>query len=315
MAAHTKIDDFFGFMGLAGVGLVLTVGACNMNKLTANMTSGMLMFGSVAMDREADIEFAGEAFPASLKTVETFLVSSPNNEDLLLLLARGYNSYAFGFLEGALEHALIDGPEERIEALTARAKIHYLRGSAYGFRLLGKPELEQAAKSGDLDRLGTLLAEVKADEGPALFWAGYGWASAINLAKDDSAMVAGLSAALRIMERAYQLVPDYNGGAPILFHGVYHASTPVAFGGKPELAKRYFEEAMAKHGDKNMLVPCMYARFYAVQVQDHELWDSLMQKIAETDVSHDPDLRLMNEIARERARLWSRHVDDLILPK
>lgn len=31
--------------------------ACNLNKLTANATSGMLEFGAVAMDRESDLEF------------------------------------------------------------------------------------------------------------------------------------------------------------------------------------------------------------------------------------------------------------------
>ena len=54
----------------------LALAGCNLNKLTANATAGMLEYGSIAMEREADLEFARDAFPASLKTLETFLVSS-----------------------------------------------------------------------------------------------------------------------------------------------------------------------------------------------------------------------------------------------
>jgi hypothetical protein len=299
---------------LVGLGVFAAMSGCNLNKLTANTTSGMLEFGSVAMDREADVEFARYAFPASLKTLETFLVSSPKNESLLLLVARGYNSYAFGILEGDLERVTVEGgTDEEIEALTRRAMLHYLRGSAYGFRLLGDDELEQAARAGDLETLDARLAKVKSEQAPALFWAGYGWASAINLAKDDPELVAGLTAVQHIMKRVYELDPGYNAGAPIVFHGVLHASTPVMFGGKPDEAKRYFEQAMREHGDENLLVPFLYARFYCVQVQDKACFNDLMTRVHEADVTAHPDLRLTNEIARERARFWSQHVDEIIL--
>jgi hypothetical protein len=299
---------------LVGLGVVAAMSGCNLNKLTANTTSGMLEFGSVAMDREADVEFARHAFPASLKTLETFLVSSPKNESLLLLVARGYNSYAFGIVEGDLERAMVEGgTDEQIEDLTRRAMLHYLRGSAYGFRLLGDEELEQAARSGDLKALDARLAQVKLEQAPALFWAAYGWASAINLAKDDPELVSGLSAVQHLMKRVYELDPGYNAGAPILFHGVMHASTPVVFGGKPDEAKRYFDEAMREHGEENLLVPFLYARFYCVQVQDKKCFTDLMSRVREADLTTYPDLRLTNEIARERARFWSQHVDDIIL--
>jgi hypothetical protein len=295
------------------LGLALALAGCNLNKLTANTTSGMLEFGSIAMDREADVEFARHAFPASLKTLETFLISSPGNESLLLLVARGYNSYAFGILEGDLERVTVEGgTDEEIEHITRRAMLHYLRGSAYGFRLLGDDALEEAARKGDLQALDARLAKVTAKQAPALFWAAYGWASAINLAKDDPELVAGLSAVQRLMQRVYEVAPDYNAGAPILFHGVLHASTPVVFGGKPDEAKRYFDQAMREHAE-NLLVPYLYARFYCVQVQDKKCFTDLMTRVHEADLTAHPDLRLTNEIARERARFWSKHVDDIIL--
>jgi hypothetical protein len=288
-------------------------GGCNLNRFTVNTTSGVLDYGSVAMDREADLEFARLAFPASLKTLETFLISAPDNRAILLLLARGYNSYAFGFVEGDLERAKLVGPEERISELERNAKIHYLRGSEYGFRWLNKPELRKAAETDDVDKLEAELKKLKKDDMPGLFWAAYGWASAINLALDDPDMVASLGVVEKLMGRVLELTPDYNAGAPWLFHGVLHASRPVAFGGDPEKSKGYFESAMKEHGTTNLLVPFLYARFYCVQTQNKKLFDELVGKVLTADFSKHPDNRLMNEIARDRARFWAAHVDEVIM--
>ncbi len=312
-ATSTLRSSFRLLSALVLGGSLATGVGCNLNRITANSTSGMLAYGSVAMDREADVEFARYAFPASLKTLETFLVNAPDNENLLLLLARGYNSYAFGILEGDLDRANITGPEELIDDLTRRATIHYMRGREYGFRLLNRPALEEAARTDDLETLDAELAELKKEDAPGLFWAAYGWSSAINLAKDDASMLASLAVIERMMARMVELDEDYNGGAPLLFHGVYHSAKPKMFGGKPELSKEYFERAMASHGDSNLLVPFLYARFYCPQVQDRALFDTLIDKVGSADLTAYPEMRLTNEIARQRAMFWAKHVDEIIL--
>lgn len=296
---------------LAGALVALPAG-CNVKKLTANTTSKALEFGSVAMDREADLEFARYAFPASLKTLETFLVSSPDNRALLLLLARGYNAYAFGIVEGDLERAQLDGPEEVIDSLSRRATLHYVRGREYGFRWLARPKLQEAAQKGDLEAVDAELATLSAEDAPGLFWTVYGWASAVNLAKDDPDMMASLPVIERLMTRAFELDPDYNAGAPYALMGVYHASKPPALGGEPQKAKNYFDRGLAAHGE-NLLLPYLIARFYAPLVQDRALFDAMIAKVAQADVTAHPDLRLTNEIARDRARFWRTHVDELIL--
>ncbi|MCA9707970.1 MAG: hypothetical protein KDK70_19110 [Myxococcales bacterium] len=301
-------------LGLAAAGalLALAPAGCNVKKFTADTTAKNLEYGSVAMDREADLEFARYAFPASLKTIETFLVSSPENRSLLLLLARGYNAYAFGIVEADLERAQLDGPEESVQQLSRRAMIHYLRGREYGFRWLGRPALQEAAQKGDLEAVDAQLAKLKAADAPGLFWAVYGWASAVNLAKDDPEMMSGLPVIERMMNRAFELDPDYNAGAPYALLGVYHASKPPALGGEPKTAKGYFDRGLKAHGE-NLLLPYLYARFYAPMVQDRKLFDAMIAKVAQADVTAHPDLRLTNEIARDRARFWAAHVDEIIL--
>jgi hypothetical protein len=293
--------------------LVAIASACNVKKFTADTTAKNLEYGSVAMDREADLEFARYAFPASLKTIETFLVSAPENRSLLLLLARGYNAYAFGIIEADLERAELDGTEAAVESLSRRAEVHYLRAREYGFRWLDRPKLKAAALEGDVDALDAELAELEPEDAPGLFWAVYGWASAVNLSKDDSEMMTGLPQIERLMNRVYELDPHYNAGAPYALLGVYHSSKPAALGGDPKKAKSYFDEGMAEHGEENLLLPYLYARFYAAMVQDRELFDAMIAKVAGADVTAHPDLRLTNEIARDRARFWAANVDEIIL--
>ncbi len=291
----------------------LLLASCDLQRLTVNQTADVLYAGSIAIDREPDVQFGRDAIPASLKTLETFLVSAPDNEKLLELLAKGYYSYAFAFLEGDLERAQVEfAEEETIATLRQRCLIHYLRARDYGFRLLDMPELEKAAREGDLEKLEKELKNVEKEDVPGLFWAGYGWASAINLNQGDTDMVASLGTVELMMKRVEELDTDYFAGGVLYFFGVYYASRPAMFGGKPELAKEYFDRAMEAYGEENQMIPFLYARFYAPAVQDREKFVELMYGVATANVDDYPDLRLNNEVARERARFWLEHMDELI---
>lgn len=293
--------------------LMPLLSSCDLQRLTVDQTADVFYDGSVAIDREPDPQLAREAIPASLKTLETFLVSAPDNPKLLELLAKGYYSYAFAFLEGDLERAQVEfAEEETIETLRRRCVIHYLRARDYGFRLLDNPELEQAARDGDIEKLEAELDNVDKEDVPGLFWAGYGWASAINLNQGDTDMVGSLTTVEVMMKRVEQLDTDYFAGGVLYFFGVFYASRPPMFGGKPELAKEYFERAMESHGEANQMIPFLYARFYAPAVQDRELFVEKMHGVATAEVDDYPDLRLNNEVARERARFWLENMDELI---
>lgn len=284
---------------------------CNLNKITTDSTAPVLANGSIALDRESDVQFAREALPASLKTLETFLVNSPDNPELLFLLTKGFNSYAYGFLEGDLERARLKGTQEEVDNLSRRAVLHYLRARTYGFRLLDFPELEDAMLNGDLDTARRLMNDLEKDDVPALFWTAQAWGAAVNLAQDDPDMVSALPMIELCLERILKLDKNYFAGSPLMLAGTYHASRPAMFGGNPDKAKEYFQQAMKAHGDKNLLIPYLYARFYASQVQDRKLFNELMVKVLEADVAKHPNLRLQNELARERARFWVENSQEL----
>ena len=288
------------------------VSSCSLQKLAVKQTANVLVDGSVALYREPDVEFARTAIPANLKTLESLLVSDPENAELLELMAEGHFSYAFGFLEHELAQAQVElAPEDEIEALTERTVGHYMRARDYGFRLLDFPELEKAAMKPDVEKVKELLEEVDEDQVAGLFWAGYGWGSAVNLAQQDPNMVAALPIVEAIMRRCAELDESYYFSGVHMFFGVYYASRPKMAGGDPEKAKKHFDIAMEKAGRRNLMIPFLYARFYGAQTQNRELFDKLMGQILEADFGEHPDTRLFNELAKERAEFWTDHADEL----
>src|SRR5512138_3561622 len=85
--------------------LLLLACGCNMVAFTANQTAPVLKAAAPAFNQESDLQLAREAAPGQLKTVEGFLLASPDNDIMIALLAQGYCEYAFGFLEGDLQQA------------------------------------------------------------------------------------------------------------------------------------------------------------------------------------------------------------------
>ena len=301
-------------LGVLVVGLLalLVASGCSLQKLTVDQTADVLWKGRTALESEPDPKFARAALPASLKTIETFLAASPENDKLLRLLAKGYFSYSFAFLEGDLERKqLAMAPEEELEELKQRAVIHYMKSHGYGLGLLEDEEFSKAVDELELKRIKKLLKGMDEDDVPGLFWTAYGWGSAANLAQQDPDLVAGLPIVQAIMERVLELDDGFFYSGPHLFFGVYYSSRPPMYGGKPEVAKKHFEQAMKQHGDKNLLIPFLYGRFYASQVQDRELFDRLMNSVLEADVQEYPRLRLNNEVAKRRAEFWTEHADEL----
>lgn len=293
---------------------LVMLGGCSVRKFTVNQTADLLYRGAPALERESDVEFARAALPASLKTVETFLLSSPDNKQLLELLGKGYFSYAFGFLEGDLERGQYEAmSEDDLRELNRRSVLHYLRARDYGFLLLDKSALEEAARGGDRDALGAELSKLKKKDVPGLFWASYGWGAAINLSQDNPDMVAGLSIVQQMMDRVIELDDDYFYAGAHAFYGVTYASMPPMAGGDPEKALQHFDIALQRHGEYNMMLHYLKARFYAPAVQDRDYFIDTMEKVANANIEGHPNVRLNNEIARERAIWWLGHIDELII--
>jgi len=264
--------------------------------LAIRSMSGIMDYGFEVFNEEGDLELAREALGSNLKLLEALIKGDPNNQKLLLLTSQGYSAYALAFAE-----------DDSVE----RARDFYLRARDYGMRILDRHANFRGAAGKDLDSFRAALQTLSKDDVPAVFWTGFGWGSYINITRTDVRAVADLPMVTAMMEFVRQRDSTYYFGGAYLFLGSFEGSLPKALGGRPEKSREYFERALRVNGGKFLMTYVYYAKTYAVQQQDQELFESLLKKVDEASSDVLPEARLANAVAKKKARLLLSHLNEL----
>jgi TRAP transporter T-component len=285
------------------------LGACNLTAFTANQTAPVLKAALPALSQESDLQFAREAAPGNLKTVEGFLLASPDNETFMEILAQGYCEYAFGFLETDVLEARLAKKTNLEEAVGKRATTFYLRGMSYGMKLLG--DGWEKAMYGDLKGFEDKVNAADKDKVTGMFFTALGLASAINLNRDDIEMVAYIVKARLLFERVVALDSGfYNGGAHMAL-GMLYSAQSKDIGGDPEHGKKEFDTAIQLSGGKFLIPKVLMAASYGTVTHNQELFHKTLVQVLETSPAIFPDQRLANEIAHVWARAYLAHEKEL----
>ncbi|MFZ5755388.1 MAG: TRAP transporter TatT component family protein [Pseudomonadota bacterium] len=265
-------------LALAGTG-------CALSRVADNLPYGIL-------DSD-DPQLVGDALPAYIVTVDGLLATWPDDPELLRASASLYGAYA----------TLVPVGPERAAKFSARALESALRAAceerkdACGLRAASFPEFEAVVKDTDKGDL------------PLLFSLGGAWAGYIQNHSSDWSAVAELARVQLIFERVVQLDADYEKGMPQLYLGVINSLLPPALGGKPEVAKTYYDEALARSGGRNLYAKMLYARQYARLLYDRELHDRLLNEVLAAE-PHLHGWTLANVYAQSEARRLLAEADD-----
>lgn len=294
--------------------LLLVCNAGCLQRLAIDQTAQLLKSGGQALNQETDYDYAAQAIPSGLVTTQGLWSQANDSETLLLLLAQNYSGYSFGFIEDLAEQATARGDEDEAAHQYRRARRFYLRGRRYGLYLLEmNHEGFQAAMRRPLPEFERYLHdEMDEDDVPAMFWTAYGWASAINVSRDDIGMIADLPTAMAMARRCFELDPDFYNHGPVLFMANVYAGFPQALGGNPERGRQMYEQVIRLTHESDLLPIYMLANTYAVQTQNRALFQQLLNKVLESP-DRDKNKRLTNAIARRRARRLLARIDDLFV--
>ncbi len=283
-----------------------------LKRVTVASATEIFRDGMETFYREGDLILAEQALASNVKLLEVFLQASPENETLLLQATQAFGAYAFAFVEEKIEAHR--GDREQTLLHTERARRLYLRGRDYGLRLLTlRSDPFAQALTADLPTFQAALNRLQEEDVPALFWTAYSWAGYINWSRDRPEAVAELPRVEAVMRRVLELNEGYFYAGPHLFFGVYHASRSKELGGNLSRAKFHLDRALQLTAGKLLLVRFFIAYPYAVQIQDRMLFASMLQAILDAPEDLFPEQRLSNEIAKARARLLLRRIDELFL--
>jgi len=237
--------------------------------------------------RQSDLQLAKDGLPAFLLLIDGLIESSPNDPNLLMAGARAYSAYAMAFVE--------DEDTERATRLYAKAK-------DYAIRLLCRNERFAKVYDKPLDEFAPALSTFRKKDVPTLFWAASCWASWVNSNIDSVEAMADLPKIEALIRRVAELDDTYYYGGPHLFLGIYYAARTKQIGGDPVKAKNHFDRALQLAGDRFLLTRVYFAKYYARQILDRDLYVKTLKEVLNANTDADPDLTLINTVAKQRAR-------------
>jgi hypothetical protein len=319
----------------------IAFGGCRcMQEMATNTTSQILNRGKPALQQESDYELAARALPGSLKTIEAFHFTQPDNKILKRMLAEAYCQYGSGFVEDEIEVAWLEEKDfDKRDVIVKRAAKMFVRCMNYSLELLGK-KWEKALLGDDIAVLQEIARKAGKKQRESMMWMTIGLASIINTtqAPDQVAYLPFAQYLLQrlvimdgdryVLEYETHLDPDTKKqvkkvysvkefGKPVaapkdamkraLPHfalGRLHNSRGEALGGNPEQGRRHFERAIELTDGKFLLAKVYFARDYCRMRQDRKLFHKTLVEVLQTNPAIWPEQRLANEIAHRRARRY-----------
>lgn len=291
-----------------------TLPGCSFSKLAADQTAGLLDQAAPALDAFWDYEVAGIGTPGAIMQLEAFHAVTPDNEKLALNLAKAYVGYAVGWVEADYEIAYAAGDMDRADRLRQRARLLYLRARNLALHALHVRDsgIDDVLKTHDDAKLASYLKREYTDEEDVapVFWTGMAWGAAINMSLDQPDLIAELPTAKALVVHAKELDDGFFNGGAYVFLGSMESAFPKAMGGDPEKGRAIFEQGLQRTQRKNHMMLVNYARVYAVNTQNRELYVKLLTEVLEAgDLGQR--VRLTNKVARRRAERYLAQTPEL----
>ncbi len=183
-----------------------------------------------------------------------------------------------------------------------RALALYARGTDYGTRALRTLGLDLDLRRAGIEDIDRAVARLGKAAVPALFWTASCWAKQIDLNRTDPGHLAQLASTERLMNRVRELQPDFYYGGVHLYYGVYYGGRAPMFGGDFERSETNFSSARAVTQGKLLIADVLQAEYLERQRLDRERFHALLSRVASDPAGSFPEMALINQIARARAR-------------
>ncbi len=239
------------------------------------------------MNEEPDLQLAEDSMPANISMLNGMIRLDPENVQLHIYAAQAYYGLSYGFNE---------------DNNAKRADRFYQRGLKHGLIALDLLGLKNIKKL-NIDEFEQQLQQLGKDNVAAIFWTASNWAKWIDLNRDDAASLIQLAKPTAMMQRVLELDDTFYYGSAHMYFGVYYGARPPMFGGDFAKAKSHFDRAREINHNKLLVVDLLHAQYLSRQMFDRQDFHQRLTKIVDAPVDLYPELTLLNQIAKRKARL------------
>lgn len=278
---------------------MMSITGCSVRKFAINKLGDSLANSGTTFASDNDPEFVGQAIPFSLKLIEGLLAESPTHRGLLFAAASGFTQYSYAYVQQSAEQVETeDVTKSRV--LAERARNLYLRARDYGLRGLETKHRGFSVSLHESPRAAARTA--KAGDVPLLYWTAVAWGAAIALAKDRPDLVAQQPQVEALIDRAYELNPDYEHGVIDQFLISYESARQGAKGHFAARCRDHFDRAVALSNGQLASPYVAYAETVSVQMQNRAEFEMLLKQALAVDPDSRAEWRLSNLVMQRRAR-------------
>ena len=261
--------------------------------LVSNAASSFSNNLSAAVLNQDDPELVRDGLPTLLLTMDSLIEGSPDSPQMLAAGASLYASYGALFANG----------EDRGLKLTARARRYGLRAMCASYEpSCAWPGMTYDEFVPTLDGIGSKHSDI-------LFAYGVSSLAYLRARSSDWDTVAEFPLIQALFDHYLNISGDEVNSSVYTYMGIMHTLRPPSLGGEPELAREYFEKAIAESGGHDLNAKVEYAKGYAKLLYERELHDRLLNEVLEADPNQDGFV-LTNVMAQEEAATLLAEADD-----
>jgi hypothetical protein len=272
---------------LASLLIIVSLSACSMNKMMVDASLPMIDGGMEAMLKEPDLQLAEDSMPANISMLNGMIHLDPDNAQLHVYAAQAYYGLSYGFNE--------DNDVERAENF-------YQRGLDHGLIALQLKGIKDPQNI-NIDEFEQQLQKLDKDDVAALFWAASNWAKLIDLNRDDTERLIELPRPTAMMQRVLELDETFYYGSAHMYFGVYYGSRAEALGGNFKKSAQHFDKAREITDSKLLVADLLQAQYLARLMHDQNDFHERLTKIIDAPEDLYPELTMLNQIAKRKARL------------
>jgi predicted anti-sigma-YlaC factor YlaD len=278
--------------------LIALCTGCSVNTLVANALTGE--GSSTVFTGDTDLQLVGDALPFAVKMYEALLDSTPKHRGLQLTTGSLFVMYANAFVHEPAQMLPFQEWQAR-EAGLRRAKRLCLRGQEILINGLDQKHKGFRQALTNENAFKGILKKCGKDDVGFLYWATLGGMAAFSVDVFDFELATLIPRWSLMIQRAYELDPDFGVASIDEFLITFYASLPGMMGGDIERAKYHFQLALEKTGSQSAGAYVNYAQSVCVSAEDYDSFKDCLEKALAIDPDANISTRLVTIMSQRKA--------------